>query len=112
MADPVALLYFLNVHELDANISLVGVFVGLNQVSELPFVRLGSDRSVEWDFESKSLVEVSFGESMSSVVEQMKDFFSWESKLFGHAWYVSVVVLEIERVQVCAKMSVRHECAA
>lgn len=60
MADPVALRYFLNVHELDANISLVGVLVGLNQVSELPFVRLCGDRSVEWYFEFKSLVEVGF----------------------------------------------------
>ena len=46
--DPVTDFLVLDVHELDSNLSTVGILVGLNQLSQLPLGFLEDDGATEW----------------------------------------------------------------
>ena len=110
LTDPVASLAILDMHELHTDLAAVSLLVSLDQISQLPFgLSLGDRAVVVGHVDREFTVHVSLCEAVVARVKQLEDVIFGESELPCETWAVSVVLLQLQGVDICDQVTVCHE---
>ena len=109
LANPIAYFAFLDMHELHANFVAVGFAVGLDEVAKHPLGLAVLDGFGAVALGNHELaVHVRLGEAILGRVHQVKKLLVRELELFSEAGTISVVLLQLEGVDVSHQVTVGH----
>ena len=110
--DPVALLFVLNMHELNANFVAVSFAVSGNEFAQNPLGLALQDRAAtSLSIDRELTVHVSLSETIEGGVNEVDLIIVWEAVLFGETRAVFVDIFQFQRVNIRNQMAVRHEGA-
>ena len=87
-------------HELHADSLAVSIFVGLDELTQLPLWLSLQDCAALSVLKTELALHVSLGESVGGRVKHLDKFFIGETELFGEARAILVVFLKMQGINI------------